>query len=97
MVSLVGFADRADFGAREVIALRHQLAVLRRQRPGRTRPSSIDRLLWVWLYGLWPRCLNFAACSQRVGASGGSPPGATEPRSSWQHLRGSFIVLHRHR
>jgi hypothetical protein len=40
---------------------------------------------------------SFAACSQRVGASAGSPPGATEPRSSWQHLRGTLIVLHRHR
>ena len=42
----------------EVIALRHQLAVLRRQRPGRTRLSSVDRFIWVWLYRVWPRCLN---------------------------------------
>jgi hypothetical protein len=42
----------------EVIALRHQLAVLRRRRPGRARLSSIDRLIWVWLYRVWPRCLN---------------------------------------
>src|SRR6202158_3780973 len=42
----------------EVIALRHQLAVLRRQRPGRTRLSALDRLLWTWLYRVWPRCLN---------------------------------------
>jgi len=42
----------------EVIALRHQLAVLRRQRPGRLRLLSIDRLLWVWLYKIWPRCLD---------------------------------------
>jgi hypothetical protein len=42
----------------EVIALRHQLAVLRRQRPGRTRLSALDRLLWIWLYRVWPRCLN---------------------------------------
>jgi hypothetical protein len=34
----------------EVIALRHQLAVLRRQRPGRTWLSAFDRLLWIWLY-----------------------------------------------
>jgi hypothetical protein len=42
----------------EVIALRHQLAVLRRQRPGRTRVWSIDRLIWVLLYRVWPRLLD---------------------------------------
>ena len=34
----------------ENLALRHQLHVLRRQRPGRPRLFAIDRLLWVWLY-----------------------------------------------
>jgi putative transposase len=42
----------------EVIALRHQVAVLHRQHPGRRRFVTIDRLLWVWLYQLWPRCLD---------------------------------------
>src|ERR1700719_4410571 len=42
----------------ENLALRHQLHVLRRQRPGRPRLFTIDRLLWVWLYQLWPRCLE---------------------------------------
>jgi transposase InsO family protein len=42
----------------ENLALRHQLHVLRRQRPGRLRLFTIDRLLWVWLYRLWPRCLD---------------------------------------
>ena len=42
----------------ENLALRHQLHVLRRQRPGRLRLFSIDRLLWVWLYRLWPHCLE---------------------------------------
>jgi hypothetical protein len=40
------------------LALRHQLLVLRRQRPGRPRLFTIDRLLWVWFYRLWPRCLD---------------------------------------
>ena len=40
----------------EVVALRHQLAGLRRQQPGRPRLTSLDRLLWVWLYRVWPRC-----------------------------------------
>jgi len=42
----------------ENLALRHQLNVLRRQRPGRPLLFTIDRLLWVWLYRLWPRCLD---------------------------------------
>ena len=42
----------------ENLALRHQLHVLRRQRPGRPRLFKIDRSLWVWLYRLWPRCLD---------------------------------------
>jgi hypothetical protein len=42
----------------ELIALRHQVAVLNRQRSGRPRFRSIDRLLWVWFYRVWPRCLE---------------------------------------
>ena len=42
----------------ENLALRHQLRVLRRQRPGRLRLFTFDRLLWVMLYRLWPRCLE---------------------------------------
>jgi transposase InsO family protein len=42
----------------ENLALRHQLHVLRRQRPGRLRWFTFDRLLWALLYRLWPRCLE---------------------------------------
>jgi putative transposase len=42
----------------EIFALRHQLGVLRRQRPGRLHLVHGDRILWVWLYRLWPRCLQ---------------------------------------
>src|ERR1700726_3573500 len=42
----------------ELVALRHQVAVPRRQRPGRLRLFSTDRLLWMWLYRIWPRALN---------------------------------------
>jgi hypothetical protein len=42
----------------EFIALRHQVAVLNRQRSGRLRLYSIDRIRWVWLYRVWPRCLE---------------------------------------
>jgi hypothetical protein len=42
----------------ENLALHLQLNVLRRQCPSRPRLSPIDRLLWIWLYRLWPRCLE---------------------------------------
>jgi hypothetical protein len=42
----------------ENLALRHQLRVLRRQRPGRPRLFAIDRLLWIWLYRIWPGRLD---------------------------------------
>ena len=52
-----GFRSRAVVEL-ENLALRHQLHVLRRQGPGRLRLFAIDRLLWVLLYRLWPRCLE---------------------------------------
>jgi hypothetical protein len=61
----------------ENLALRHQLHVLRRQRPGRPRLFTIDRLLWVWLYRIWPRCLDDGvgqACNGRPMAPSGIPP-----------------------
>jgi hypothetical protein len=42
----------------ELIALRHQVAVLRRQRPGRPKLFCADQLLWVWLYRIWPQALH---------------------------------------
>jgi putative transposase len=42
----------------ELIALRHQVTVLRRQRPRQLRLVSTDQLLWVWLYRVWPQVLN---------------------------------------
>src|SRR6266436_3178386 len=42
----------------ELVALRHQVTVLRRQCPGQPRLFSTDRLLWVWLYRIWPQILN---------------------------------------
>jgi len=39
----------------EVIALRHQLVVLKRQRTRRrVRFRASDRILWVWLARFWP-------------------------------------------
>src|SRR3954449_13252091 len=42
----------------KLIALQHQLAVLRRQRAGRPQLSSLDRLLWVLLYRIWPQIID---------------------------------------
>src|SRR6266436_4490709 len=59
LVSLFSFRVRSRASLElEVVALRHQVAVLRRQRSGRLRLFCADRLLWVWLYRIWPRALH---------------------------------------
>src|SRR2546428_10536115 len=40
--------------AAEILALRHQLAVLQRTTPKRPPLRPIDRLLWVLLSNVWP-------------------------------------------
>jgi len=37
----------------EIIALRHQLAVVQRSRRPRLRFTSADRILWAWLSHAW--------------------------------------------
>lgn len=64
-----GFRSRAVVEL-ENLALRQQLHVLRRQRPGRLRLFAIDRLLWVLLYRLWPRLFG----DDRVGQAGDCDP-----------------------
>src|SRR5712675_3341906 len=57
--SLLSFRVRSRASLElELVALRHQVAVLRRQRPGQPRLFATDRLLWVWLYRLWPQVLD---------------------------------------
>src|SRR5271167_2593421 len=57
--SLLSFRVRSRASLElELVALRHQLTVLRRQRLGQPRLLSADRMLWVWLYRLWPQVLN---------------------------------------
>ena len=59
LVSALSFRLRSRASLElELIALRHQVSVLRRQHKGRLRLFSTDRLLWVWLYRIWPRCLD---------------------------------------
>jgi putative transposase len=59
LVSLLSFRVRSRASLElELVALRHQVTVLRRRRPGQLRLFSIDRLPWVWLYRVWPQVLN---------------------------------------
>ena len=59
LVSVLSFRFRSRASLElELVALRHQLIVLRRQRPRRLRLHSADRLLWVCLYRVWPRVLD---------------------------------------
>jgi hypothetical protein len=48
----------------EIIMLRHQLNVLRRSVPSKPRLGPADRLLFVWLYRLFPTVLNAIAIVQ---------------------------------
>ncbi len=54
---LTRFKSRARLEA-EVLALRHQVNILNRTAPKRVRFTSFDRLLFVWLYRLWPELLG---------------------------------------
>ncbi len=54
---LPSLRDRASLQF-ELIALRHQLLVLERKRTTQSRLTRIDRFFWVWLYRLWPGCLD---------------------------------------
>ena len=59
VVSIFAFRFRSRASLElKLIALQHQLGVLRRQRPGRPQLSSLDRLLWVWLYRIWPQVID---------------------------------------
>src|SRR5262245_53270742 len=39
---------------REILALRHQLAIANRSHRPRLRFTTVDRLLWAWLSQRWP-------------------------------------------
>ncbi|MDP1964089.1 MAG: hypothetical protein Q8K93_18035 [Reyranella sp.] len=48
----------------EIIMLQHQLNVLRRRVPSKPKMAVADRLLFVWLYRLFPSALNAIAIVQ---------------------------------
>src|SRR5450755_1319617 len=59
LISLLSFRLRSRASLElELIALRHQVTVLRRQYPSRPKLFRADRLLWVWLYRIWPQALH---------------------------------------
>src|SRR6202047_535903 len=59
VISILAFRFRRRASLElELIGLRHQVSVLRRRHSGRIRLFSTDRLLWVWLYRVWPQVLN---------------------------------------
>ena len=51
------FKTQAQLEA-EIVLLRHQLNVLRRRVPSKPKLAVADRLLFVWLYRLFPSVLN---------------------------------------
>jgi hypothetical protein len=42
----------------EILALRQQLAMLNQTSRKQPRFRNRERLFWVWLYRLWPGCLQ---------------------------------------
>ena len=54
----VGFRSRSSLEL-EVIALRHQLAVLRRAKKQPPLITSADRFLWCWLYRVYPPAVQW--------------------------------------
>jgi len=60
LLALVASTFRTRAAA-EIVALRHQIAVLQRSSPRRLRLKQPDRLLWILLSCLWPgwrRCAH---------------------------------------
>ncbi len=51
------FKTQAQLEA-EIVMLRHQLNVLRRRVPSKPKLAVVDRLLFVWLYQLFPSVLS---------------------------------------
>jgi len=56
-VLILPFKTQARLEA-EIVLLRHQLNVLRRRIPSKPKLAVVDRLLFVWLYRLFPSVLN---------------------------------------
>jgi hypothetical protein len=65
LISMLSFCFRSRASLEiELVALRHQLIVLRRRRPRRLRLHSADRLPSACLYRMWPRVLDALVLAQ---------------------------------
>ena len=63
VLKLVAWVLASSFKSRarlevEILVLRHQLMILRRQAPSRLRLGVVDRLIFVWLYRLRPSLVS---------------------------------------
>jgi putative transposase len=50
----------------EIVMLRHQLNVLRRRVPSKPRLTVADRLIFVWLYRLFPMASDCTGAGSRA-------------------------------
>src|ERR1700681_664105 len=59
LISILGFRIRSRASLElELISLRHQMSVLRRQHPGRFGSSPQTGSCGCWLYRVWPQVLD---------------------------------------
>src|SRR5215467_5605000 len=63
------FRTRAALQA-EIVALRHQIAVLQQSAPRRLRLRQSDRLLWIWLSRCWPAWRHWLRHSGPLASNG---------------------------
>ena len=59
----------------EILALRHQIAVLQRKTP-KPKLKSADRRLWAWLSQYWPRWRSALLLVKRPPSSTGTVAGS---------------------
>jgi hypothetical protein len=83
------FQTRVDISL-EVLALRQQVAVLKRKRP-RPLLNNLDRFFWTTLRNLWPRwsdVLVIVKPETVIGPSGGLPPVLALAIAAWRSIEG---------
>ena len=80
------FKTRARLEA-EIIVLRHQVNVLRRRLPAKPRLTPADRLIFVWLYRLFP-AVRSAITSPKLR----SEPGQTSSSIRWPSIIARILL-----